>query len=163
MAIPRLDFFNFLFNGGRGINTNQIDWSVSDTELTALLSSLGAAGNTAYALTAAPDDADGADGDVAVALLSATELAGYTKAGGAWTQAWTFSGGGGGAISFAQLTGMIADSQIPAAIMRDAEFTAAAVRGLLNLTATEVNDLSDRWRLVSRGRYSPTLRTTALP
>ena len=38
-------------------------------------------------------------------------------------------------------TGQIADAQIPDAIMRDAEFTAAAVRGLLNLTAQEVNDL----------------------
>ena len=46
-----------------------------------------------------------------------------------------------GVANFADLTGMIADSQIPAAIMRDAEFTAAAVRGLLGLTATEVNDI----------------------
>ena len=38
-------------------------------------------------------------------------------------------------------TGQIADAQIPDAIMRDAEFTAVAVRGLLNLTAQEVNDL----------------------
>ena len=43
--------------------------------------------------------------------------------------------------SFADLAGMIADSQIPTAIMRDAEFTAAAVRTLLSLTSTEVNDL----------------------
>ena len=35
----------------------------------------------------------------------------------------------------------IADAQIPASIMRDAELTAAAVRNLLGLTAQEVNDL----------------------
>ena len=35
----------------------------------------------------------------------------------------------------------IQDSQIPASIMRDAEFTAAAVRTLLGLTATEVTNL----------------------
>ena len=35
----------------------------------------------------------------------------------------------------------IVDSQIPAAIMRDAELTASAVRGLLSLTATEASDL----------------------
>ena len=43
--------------------------------------------------------------------------------------------------SFADLPGMIADAQIPASIMRDAEFTAAAVRGLLNLTADEVTNI----------------------
>ena len=37
--------------------------------------------------------------------------------------------------------GMIPDAQIPASIMRDSEFTAAAVRGLLGLTSAEVNDL----------------------
>ena len=35
----------------------------------------------------------------------------------------------------------IVDAQIPAAIMRDAEFTAATVRTLLGLSATEVDDL----------------------
>ena len=44
-------------------------------------------------------------------------------------------------LTFGDIGGMIADSQIPASIMRDAEFTAAAVRGLLGLTASEVNDL----------------------
>ena len=38
-------------------------------------------------------------------------------------------------------TGTIADAQIPASIMRDSEFTAAAVRNLLGLDATEVDDL----------------------
>lgn len=51
------------------------------------------------------------------------------------------TGGPGGATSFGDLQGMIADNQIPASIMRDAEFTAAAVRNLLSLTSTEVNDL----------------------
>ena len=43
--------------------------------------------------------------------------------------------------TFADLTGQIADDQIPASIMRDAEFTAAAIRTLLGLSATELNDL----------------------
>ena len=62
------------------------------------------------------------------------------------------TGGGGGttearvqqlinATSLSALQGQVADTQIPAAIMRDAEFTAAAVRSLLGLTAQEVNDL----------------------
>ena len=38
-------------------------------------------------------------------------------------------------------SGTIALAQIPDAIMRDAEFTASAVRSLLGLTAQEVNDL----------------------
>ena len=37
VPIPRIDFFDFRFGGGRGIRTDQIDWSVSDPELTALL------------------------------------------------------------------------------------------------------------------------------
>ena len=36
---------------------------------------------------------------------------------------------------------MVGESQIPASIMRDAEFSAAAVRGLLGLSSTEVNRL----------------------
>ena len=44
-------------------------------------------------------------------------------------------------LRFADLSGQIADSQIPDGIMRDAEFTADAVRNLLGLTAQEVNDL----------------------
>ena len=39
------------------------------------------------------------------------------------------------------LAGVLPDSLIPASIMRDTEFTAAAVRGLLGLTAQEVSDL----------------------
>ena len=68
---------------------------------------------------------------------------GGTKPGNSssrWT-AWVRLGSGG-ALSFADISGQIADSQIPASIMRDSEFTAAAVRGLLGLTdASEVNDL----------------------
>ena len=45
------------------------------------------------------------------------------------------------ATSISALQGLLTDGQIPAAIMRDAEFTAAAVRNLLSLTATEVNDI----------------------
>ena len=61
-------------------------------------------------------------------------------------------GGGGGlveaevqalinATALSALQGQVTDGQIPAAIMRDAEFTAAAVRTLLALTSSEVNDL----------------------
>ena len=45
------------------------------------------------------------------------------------------------ATSLSALQGQVVDAQIPAGIMRDAELTAAAVRGLLGLTASEVNDL----------------------
>ena len=45
------------------------------------------------------------------------------------------------ATSLSALQGQVSDGQIPAAIMRDAEFTAAAVRNLLSLSSTEVNDL----------------------
>ena len=39
------------------------------------------------------------------------------------------------------MEGSVTDAQIPDSIMRDSEFSAAAVRGLLGLTANEVNDL----------------------
>ena len=45
------------------------------------------------------------------------------------------------ATDLSNLQGMVTDAQIPDAIMRDAELTAAAVRTLLGLSATEVNDL----------------------
>ena len=45
------------------------------------------------------------------------------------------------ATSLADLQGQVTDAQIPASIFRDSELTAAAVRTLLGLTATEVNDL----------------------
>ena len=98
-GIPRIDYFDFRFNidpgetTGRGIRPDQIQWSLADAALNLLLSSLGAAGNTAYALDADPDDADGADGDVAIARISATVLKGYRKVSGAWSEVWTFSGG----------------------------------------------------------------------
>ena len=44
-------------------------------------------------------------------------------------------------VDFTTITGTVTDGQIPASIMRDAEFTAATVRGLLGLTADEINDL----------------------
>ena len=50
-------------------------------------------------------------------------------------------GSGSTDISFSDISGTIADAQIPSAIMRDSEFTAAAVRTLLSLSSTEVNDL----------------------
>lgn len=45
------------------------------------------------------------------------------------------------ATNLSALQGMVTDSQIPGIIFRDAELTAQAVRGVLNLTAAEVNDL----------------------
>ena len=45
------------------------------------------------------------------------------------------------ATNLSALQGQVTDSQIPDAIMRDAELTAAAVRNLLGLTSTEVNNL----------------------
>ena len=45
------------------------------------------------------------------------------------------------ATSLSALQGMVTDAQIPDAIFRDAELTAAAVQTLLGLTATEVNDI----------------------
>ena len=45
------------------------------------------------------------------------------------------------ATPLSQLAGSVTDAQIPAAIMRDAELTASAVRTLLGLTEDEVNDL----------------------
>ena len=66
------------------------------------------------------------------------------------------------ATSLSSLQGMVIDGQIPAAIMRDAEFTAAScAQACWQLTATEVNDIFVG--PPSRGRYSPTgLRTTVL-
>ena len=54
------------------------------------------------------------------------------------------------ATPLTNLQGEVADAQIPAAIMRDAEFTAAAVRGLLGLTAAEVNNLLTGGSLTGR-------------
>ena len=70
----------------------------------------------------------------------------------AWGEGSGGGGGGGGldtaavqalinATNLSALQGLVTDAQIPAAIMRDAELTAAAVRTLLGLSATEVNDL----------------------
>ena len=133
MTIARIDFFEFLFNAGRGIKADQVDWSVTDPNLQTLLSSLTGSGNTAYAITAAPEDTLGVDGDVAIALVSSTELAGYTKAGGAWTQAWTFSGGGvldqtaRNAAAAAQSTANTADTNANTAIAAAATAEAKAV------------------------------------
>ena len=44
------------------------------------------------------------------------------------------------ATNLSALQGSVTDGQIPAAIMRDAEFTATAVRSLLGLTAQQIND-----------------------
>ena len=95
MPITFTDSVSFPFNNGRGITPDQVDWDITDTELTTLLTTLAAAGNTSHVLTAVPVAADGADGDTAIVLVSATEVAGYSKAAGAWTQTWTFTGGGG--------------------------------------------------------------------
>lgn len=37
MSVGWTDFFSFLFNGGRGIRANQVDWGVTDSDLQALI------------------------------------------------------------------------------------------------------------------------------
>ena len=110
MTIPRIDFFDFLFNGGRGIRADQVDWSVTDSALNNLLSAYTGSGNTAFILTAAPTASDGVDGDAAVVRLSATQLGFYLRASGAWTQVFTFdagTGGGGGGLDTAAVQALI--------------------------------------------------------
>lgn len=52
---------------------------------------------------------------------------------------------------FARVGGpQVPDSEIPAEVMRDAEFTAAAVRNLIGLTAAQLNDLLTGATLVNR-------------
>ena len=48
-------------------------------------------------------------------------------------------------------SGTIPDTSIPSTIMRDSEFTAAAVRNLLGLTEDEVNETAD-WATHQRAR-----------
>ena len=55
MAIPRYAMFEWFINNGRGIRPDQVDWSITDVALNALLATLTGSGNTAFALTAAPD------------------------------------------------------------------------------------------------------------
>ena len=51
MTIKRIDFFDFLFGGGRGVRKDQVDWAVDDGDadvyVQSLASSLLPAGNTA--------------------------------------------------------------------------------------------------------------------
>ena len=87
-----------------------------------------------------------ADGVINTLVLSVangqlTATAGRTIGNDVVSNAVTLPTGGNGASSFADLTGQIADSQIPDTIMRDAELTASAVRMLLDLTADEVDEL----------------------
>lgn len=44
MAIPRPDFFDFLFNRGRGVRKNQVDWSVADTEFDRAVAAIATGG-----------------------------------------------------------------------------------------------------------------------
>ena len=92
MTIKRIDFFDFIFNGGRGIRTDQVDWSVSDADLSALLAGLGGgggSGNITFVRTTVPADAFGSNGDVAIVRISATEIRGYEKSAGTWALQWT--------------------------------------------------------------------------
>ena len=40
MPIPRIDFFDFRFGGGRGIRKSQVDWGVDDADADAYVQSL---------------------------------------------------------------------------------------------------------------------------
>ena len=107
----RADFFLFLFNGGRGIRTDQVDWSVDDVDLAALLASLGGgggSGNFAFALTAVPANTFGSDGDVAIVRFTSLELRGYLKVSGIWVRQWTFHGGDTVLLT-GGLSGIVAD------------------------------------------------------
>ena len=47
MPIPRIDYFDFLFSSGRGVRTDQVDWSIDDNDLDAKIRSLlGSSGIT---------------------------------------------------------------------------------------------------------------------
>ena len=71
------------------------------------------------------------------------------------------------ATSLSALQGQVTDAQIPDAVMRDAEFTAAAVRTLLSLTATEVDDLltgaSVSGQILTFTQNDGTVTTVTLP
>ena len=44
MPIPRIDFFDFRFGGGRGVKKDQVDWVVPDTDADAYVQSLATSG-----------------------------------------------------------------------------------------------------------------------
>ena len=85
----------------------------------------GSGGFTQRYAAGTPADSLGDDGDW---YLNTTNGAWFTKSSGSWGSAvyTDMVGSGGGASSFADLTGMIADSQVPAAFTRDTELAAYA-------------------------------------
>ena len=44
MPIPRIDFFDFRFGGGRGVKKDQVDWVVPDADADAYVQSLATSG-----------------------------------------------------------------------------------------------------------------------
>ena len=88
MTIPRFDFFDFLFNNWRGIKADQVDWSVADPDLVALLAMVSGSGNTSYVGTHSPDDANGFNGDVYLRTQSGDI---FVKESGAWAKQFNFS------------------------------------------------------------------------
>ena len=60
-GIPRIDFFDFLFNRGRGVKPTQVDWSEPDAELDA---KIAAASQAAAVDQTARDAADAAQVDI---------------------------------------------------------------------------------------------------
>ncbi len=125
MPIKRPDYFDFIFNSGRGIRADQVDWSVSDPELSALLASLsggggGGSGNTAFALSAVPANTFGTDGDIALIRFTSLELRGYLKVSGIWVRQWTFHGGDAVLLT-GSLSGIVAD-RVPATDPDSASF-----------------------------------------
>lgn len=142
-----IDYFNFLFNNGRGIRTDQVDWSVSDTELTALLSSLGGGsggGNNAFILSAVPADTFGADDDIAVVRYSPLALRGYKKESGTWVRQWTFHGGEAVLLT-GSLSGIVAD-QVPAT---DPDASFSRVIGLSGYSPVTDADIDDAERVIN--------------
>lgn len=93
MGIPRPDFFDFLFNRGRGIRKNQVDWSVDDPDFDGLITQLMGSINSTRFLTSVPSDSLGIDGDTALVRVSSIVVHAYRKIAGAWVRQWAFHGG----------------------------------------------------------------------
>lgn len=93
MGIPRPDFFDFLFNGGRGIRKNQVDWSGDDPAFDGLITQLMGSINSTRFLTSVPSDGLGIDGDTALVRLSPIVVHAYRKIAGTWVRQWAFHGG----------------------------------------------------------------------
>ena len=91
--IPRLTFFGFRFNGGRGIRKNQVDWTTDDPTFDSLLQGLTGSGTITFLLTAVPANSIGVDSDTALVRVSSLSVHAYKKVAGSWARQWAFSGG----------------------------------------------------------------------